>query len=108
MTAKQRQEEEEAREIMEVSMLDDDDDELLSPSEIKSEHEKNVEKITEMKSATNDNVKTPISTPKIKSITSKTGQMDSTIFDELRDIDFDAEALDDVIGNVDFSTVSIF
>lgn len=102
LTAKQLQEQEEAREIMEVSMIDDDllmDDEVVPP--------KVVPKITEVKSQIPESNKTQSNGTKIKSISTKSANINATIFDELKDIDFSAEMFDEAIGNVDFNTVSI-
>ena len=107
LTAKQLQEQEEAREIMEVSMIDDDflmDDEVVAPKKVDNQQLK----VTEAKSQVPDSNKTQSNGTKIKSISTKSANIDATIFDELKDIDFNAEMFDEDIGNVDFNTVSNF
>lgn len=110
LTAKQLQEQEEAREIMEVSMLDDDL--LLDDEEVATSNNKTIEnkepKVTEVKSAVPDSNKTQSNSTKIKAISTKSANIDATIFDELKDIDFNAEMFDEDLGNIDFNTVSFF
>ena len=110
LTAKQLQEQEEAREIMEVSMLDDDL--LLDDEEVAISNNKTIEnkepKVTEVKSAVPDSNKTQSNGTKIKAISTKSANIDATIFDELKDIDFNAEMFDEDLGNIDFNTVSFF
>ena len=106
LTAKQIQEQEEAREIMEVSMIDDDF--LMDDEEVAQKVDENKSKVTEVKSTVPDSNKTQTNGTKIKSISTKSANIDATIFDELKDIDFNAEMFDEAIGNVDFSTVSNF
>lgn len=104
LTAEQLREQEEAREIMEVSMIDDNDD-LIPPSNINVE-EKKPEKVVDAKTVSTQNGNKTQSVTQIRSITAKPSNTESTIFDELKDIDFSAEAFDDNIGNIDFNTVS--
>ncbi|KAL7018678.1 hypothetical protein ACKWTF_010860 [Chironomus riparius] len=103
LTAKQLQEQEEAREIMEVSMIDDDflmDDEVVAQKKVESQQSK----VAEVKAQVLDSSKIQSNGTKIKSISTKSANIDTTIFDELKDIDFNAEMFDEDIGNVDFNT----
>lgn len=90
--AKLTQKEEEAREIMEVSMIDDDED-ILLPEEKEKPNEKEPAK-----------VQAKIISKAI-TLSANSVNMQSTIFNELCDIDLEAEFREDESINVDWNSV---
>lgn len=103
LTAEQLREEEEAREIMEASMIDIDDDDLLIPTTKVKVEEKVAEKVvTNIQNTKSDTM----NTQNIKSLTTKAVNMEASIFNELRDIEADLKDINmDDFGDFDFSTV---
>lgn len=85
-------EEDEAREILEVSMMDfDDDEEIAQVKEIKVVEEK--KKIAP----------SPVA-PKVKPLSAKPTNMDAEIFKELQGIDLEKEFAEDDIGDLNLNT----
>ena len=82
--------EQEARELLEVSLIDDMGDDFP------------VQKIEDVKPT--PTVKPSPAAP--KTLTAKPVNIESTIFNELQGIDFDTEIREEAEGNVDWSAVS--
>lgn len=88
-----KKEEDEAREIMEVSMIDMNDD-LDDEVEIK------IKKVE-------DKLDVEVDQPKIKSLSSKPSNMDAAIFNELQGIDLEAEFAEEEASALELNTESM-
>jgi hypothetical protein len=84
---KDSKKEQEERELLEVSMLDDiDDDFVMEPEPVKPV----------------ETVKTAV----VKTLSTKPVDVESTIFNELQGIDFETELREEAEGKIDWNTVS--